>query len=65
MASSEKEMKLHYIPYIWDNDRIQVLDENKWQCFWCNKVFQVINSNKDMSQVLGTKGVHKNFIIHP
>ena len=55
---SEKEMKLDFISSIWDDDRIQRLDENKCQCFWCSNIFQGINDTKAMAHVLGTKGMH-------
>ena len=51
-------MKLDFISYIWDDDCIQRLDENKWQCFWCNNIFQVINATKVLDRVLVTKGVY-------
>ena len=46
------------ISSIWDDDHILRLDENKWQCFWCNTRFQGINATKAFAHVLGKKGMH-------
>ena len=33
----------------------QRLDENNWQCLWCNKIFQVINNTEDLYHLMGKK----------
>ena len=55
---SETETKIHFISYIWYDDHILGIDENNWQCLWCNTSLQVINATKDISRVLGKKGMH-------
>ena len=51
-ACAEKETKLDFISSIWDDDHIQMFDENKWQCLWCNKIFQGINATEALARVL-------------
>ena len=50
--------KLDFISSIWDDDLIQRLDENNWQCLWCDKIFQGINATKALDHVLEKKGMH-------
>ena len=57
-TSAETETKLYFISYTWDNDHILRLDENNWQCLWCNQTFQGINATKALDRVLGKKGMH-------
>ena len=35
-----------------------MLDDEKWQCLWCNTSFQGINAAKALAHVLGKKGMH-------
>ena len=51
-------MKLIFISFILDDDRIQRLDENNWQCLWCNEKFQGNNASKDLAHVLGKRGMN-------
>ena len=37
-AFTEKEMKLVFISYIWDNDCIKRHDEINWKLLWGNKL---------------------------
>ena len=55
---TETETKLDFISSNWDDDNMMRLDENNWQCLWCNKLLQVINSNKAFARVLGKKGMN-------
>ena len=55
-SCAEKETKLDFISSIWDDDHIQMFDENKWQCLWCNKIFQGINATEALTRVLKKKG---------
>ena len=54
-------MKLGVISSSLDDDRIQRLDENTWQCLWCNKTFQVINDTNYIAHVLGEKSMQINY----
>ena len=53
-------MKLDLISSIWGDYCIDRLDENKWNCIWCDNTFQVINYIKAMDHVLVKKGMHIN-----
>ena len=55
---AETETKLYFISSIWDDDQIIRLDENNWQCLWCDTSFQEINDTKALHRVLGKKVVH-------
>ena len=55
---AETETKLDFLSSIPDDDHIQRLDENNWQCSWCTKTFQGINGTKALAHVLGKKGTH-------
>ena len=50
--------KLVFISSIWDDDCINRLDENNWQCLWRSKTFQGINATNYLAQVLGKRGMH-------
>ena len=52
---AETETKLYFISSIWDDDQIIRLDENNWQCLWCDTSFQEINDTKALHRVLGKK----------
>ena len=41
-----------------DDDHILRLDENNWQCLWCNYTFHGINATKNIVHVLSKKGMH-------
>ena len=55
---AETETKLDLISSTWDDDHIQRLDENNWECLWCNTSFQGINATKALAHVLGKKSMH-------
>ena len=54
---AETEIKLDFIPSIWDDDQMMRLDKNNWQCLWCNTSFQEINATEALVHVLGNKGM--------
>ena len=54
----QKLNKLDFISSIWDDDHIHRIDENNCQCLWCNKLIQINNDTKNLSRVLGKKGMH-------
>ena len=56
-SHTEKETKLDSILYIWDDYRIQRLDENNYHCLWFNKIFQLINCTKSLDSVFILKVV--------
>ena len=37
---------------IWDDNFIEMLSENRWKCWWCNKVFNNKNSTRATTHVL-------------
>ena len=49
---------LSYISSIWEDDRIERLENNQWKCLWCNVIFQVINATKALYHVIETKRMH-------
>ena len=51
-------MKIDFILSIWDDDHIRRLGKNMWQCFWCNNIFQGINSPKSLDHLHRTKVVN-------
>ena len=53
-------MKLNFISSIWDDDCIEIIDDNKWKGNWCDTTVQRINVTKAMDHVPGTKGMHIN-----
>ena len=55
---AEIETNIDFISSFWDDDLIQRLDENKWQCLWCKTSFEGINVTKALAHVLGKKGVY-------
>ena len=59
-ASTETKTKLDFLSSIWDDDRIERLDVNKWNCIWWDNTFQGINATGDLAHVLGTMGTHIN-----
>ena len=50
--------KIGSISSIWDDDHILRLDENNWQCLWCNTSLQEINATKSLDHVMGKKGMY-------
>ena len=52
-----KQKKFDIISSIWDDEHIHQVDRNIWQCLWCNKLFQGINSAKALARTLSNKGV--------
>ena len=57
-TSAENATKIDFISSVWDDDHIMSLDENNWQCVWCNQTFQLINATKALARVFGKKGIH-------
>ena len=57
-GSSINEMKLKFISFIWDDDYIENIDINQWNCLWCGVTFQGIDATKTLARVLGVRGVH-------
>ena len=55
---AETETRLDFISFIWEDYHIMRLDENIWQCLWCNTMFQIINATKSISHILGKKGIY-------
>ena len=55
---AETETKLDFISSICDYDHIHPVDENNWQCLWCNTIFQGINATKALARILGKRGVY-------
>ena len=49
---------LNFISSIWEDDCIEKLDNNQWECLWCDITIHIINSTKDLSRVLGISGMH-------
>ena len=46
------------IKSIWDDDHIEKLEDNQWNCLWCDFTFQGINATKALTRVIGTKCIH-------
>ena len=40
---------------IWEDEHIDMFENNQWKCLWCNVKFQGINATKDLARVIGTK----------
>ena len=51
---------LDFIYSLWEDDRIEKLDNYHRMCVWCNITFQGINSTKAMDLVLRIRGMHIN-----
>ena len=49
---------LNYVSYIWEEEHIEKLENNQWNCLWCNVKFQGINATKSLTHVIGTKCMH-------
>ena len=49
---------LSYISSIWEDERIENLENNQWKFFWCDVKFQGINATKSLAPVFGTKCMH-------
>ena len=47
-----KRNKIGFISSVWDDDCIQRLVENNWQCLWWIKTFQGINANKALAHAM-------------
>ena len=45
---------LSSISSIWEDYRIERLENNQWKYLWCNIKFQGISANKALSYVIGT-----------
>ena len=57
-SNSKKIAVLTSIKSIWDDDQIEKLEDNHWNCLWCDVTFQGINATKDIAHVIGTKSMH-------
>ena len=49
---------LNSIKSIWEGDHIEKLEDNQWNCLWCDFTFQGINTTKALAHVIGTKSMH-------
>ena len=49
---------LSSISYIWEDDRIEKLENNQWKCLWCIVKFQCTNATKALAHVIGEKNMH-------
>ena len=51
---------LSSISSICEGYHIERLENNQWNCLWCNVIFQGINATKDLDHLIGTKYMHIN-----
>ena len=51
---------LYSIPFIWEYEHTEKLENNQWKCLWCDIKFQGINATKYLAHVIGTKCMHIN-----
>ena len=54
---AKTETMLGFISHIRDNDHINRVGENNWQCLWYNKTFQGIIDTKALAHILDKKGI--------
>ena len=52
------EVMLNFISSIWEDDRIEKLENNQWNCFWFVIPFREINDTKALDGVIGIRGMH-------
>ena len=57
-SNSKNIAALTSIKSIWDDDRIENLEDNQWKCLWCGFKFHGINATKALAHVIGTKCMH-------
>ena len=50
--------ELNFISSIWEDDHIEKLDNNHWECLWCDNTFQGINDTRYLTRVLWIRGMH-------
>ena len=49
---------LSSISSIWEDEHIEKLGDNQWNCLWCDVKFQGITATKALAHVIGTKSMH-------
>ena len=62
-SSPRMNYALNFISSIWEDNRIEKLDNNQCDCLWCDIPFQGINATKALAHVLGIRIMHiKSFL---
>ena len=56
--NSDNIVVLTSIKSIWEDNQIEKLEDNQWNCLWCDVTFQGINTTKALAHVIGTKSMH-------
>ena len=57
-SSLRNEVILNFISSIREDDCIDKLKNNQWDCLWCGITFQGINAAKALDRVIGIRGLH-------